>query len=185
MTASLALVLLFASTAQEPPTLPPTRDARSGQTPEQQGTPTDPLFDRQFITTDPPAFVRNAIESARQGEVDAREAAGALRKPELREAASRIVRQNESTRTRLETLAKRKGWDLPEQNPDRATGLPSASEARMGANFIMQQISFHEATVAQFRAQLSGKSDAELQRALRESLPGYQRNLELLLELKL
>ena len=122
--------------------MPPSRDARSEQTPMQQGTPTDPLFDKPLIASDEPAFVRSAIEAARQGELDARGAAEALRKPELREAASRIVRQNESTRVKLETLAKRKGWDLPEQNPDRASGLPSASEARMGANFIVQQISF-------------------------------------------
>jgi len=185
MNASLALVLLFANSAQEPPAMPPSRDARSEQTPIQQGTPTDPLFDKPLVASDEPAFVRSAIEAARQGELDARGAAEVLHTPALRDAASRIVKQNESTRVKLETLAKRKGWPVPEQNPDRASGLPAATGARMGANFIVQQISFHETTVAQFRAQMNGKNDAELRRALRESLPGYQQNLELLLKLKL
>jgi len=185
MNATLALVLLLANAAEEAPALPPSRDARAEQTPMQQGTPTDPLFDKPLIASDEPAFVRSAVEAARQGELDARGAAEVLSNPDLRETASRIVRQNESTRVKLEALAKRKGWDLPTQNPDRASGLPSASEARMGANFIIQQISFHETTVAQFRAQMNGKTDADLRRALRDSLPGYQRNLELLLELKL
>jgi predicted outer membrane protein len=186
MNLSLALVLLFANAPQEAPAMPPSRDARSEPTPLQQGTPTDPLFDKQLIATDEPTFVRSAIEAARQGEVDARGAAESLRTPSLREAASRIARQNESTRTNLESLAKRKGWRVPEEIPARASGVPAAkSDARRSADFIVQQISFHEATVAQFRAQINGKSDAELQRALRGALPGYQRNLELLLQLKL
>jgi hypothetical protein len=39
--------------------------------------------------------------------------------------------------------------------------------------------------VDQFRAQIGGKGDPELRRALREALPGYQKNLEMLLGLKL
>jgi hypothetical protein len=34
-----------------------------------------------------------------------------------------------------------------------------------------------------YRAQLAGKGDAELKRALRETLPGYEKNLRMLLEL--
>ena len=49
-----------------------------------------------------------------------------------------------------------------------------AATRRTGADFIVQQISFHESTVAQFRAQLNGKGDADLKRELREALPGYQ-----------
>ncbi|HEU5135130.1 MAG TPA: DUF4142 domain-containing protein [Steroidobacteraceae bacterium] len=185
MNPTLALVLLFANDAQEPPVMPPSREARTEQTPAQQGTPTDPLFDKQLIATDEPTFVRSAIEAARQGEVDARGAAGALRAPALREAASRIARQNETTREKLEALAKRKGWRVPDQIPDRASGVSAAGDSRMSADFIVQQISFHETTVAQFKAQMNGKSDPELRRTLRESLPGYERNLELLLQLKL
>jgi hypothetical protein len=38
--------------------------------------------------------------------------------------------------------------------------------------------------VAQFRAQLAGNGDADLKHALREALPGYEKNLQLLLTLK-
>lgn len=157
----------------------------AAQQPAQQGTPTDPLFDRKFVATDEPAFVLSAIEAARQGEADARSAASAMTRPALREAATRIGRQNESTRERLEGIAHRKGWRLPEKNPERATTQPVSGGVRTGANFIVQQISVHETTVAQFRAQMNGKGDEDLQQALREVLPGYQKNLELLLQLKL
>lgn len=184
---TLALLLLLGRTAvAETTTMPRQRDANPvDQRAVGQERPTDPLFDREFVATDDPAFVLGAIESSRQGVFDARSAAEQLRKEELRTAAASIERQNESTRTRLESLAKRKGWRLPEGNPQRATTLPATGEARTAANFIVNQISFHEATLAQFRAQLGGSGDAELKRALRDSLPGYQKNLDLLLRLKL
>jgi hypothetical protein len=187
MTVSFALVLLFANAPGEQTTLPRQRDpvATQQQAPQQQGTPTDPLFDREFVATDEPSFVLGAIENARQAEVDARTAAEALSQPSLREAATKIGRQNESTRLKLEKLAQRKGWRVPETIADRTATFARGSDARTGANFIVQQISVHETTLAQFRAQLNGKGDAELKRAVREALPGYQQNLELLLSLKL
>ena len=175
---AIALVLLLASDPQQ-------ELKQDVPQPKQQGTPTDPLFDKAFVATDEPAFVLSAIESARQGEVDARDAAKTLSNSDLRDAASRIARQNGATRTRLEILAKSKGWRTPAKNPDRAATLPAATEARTDANFIVQQISFHEATVAQIRAQLDGRGDTDLKRELREALPGYQKNLDLLLHLRL
>ena len=80
---AIALVLLFASSPQE-------ELKRDVPQPQQQGAPTDPLFDKAYVATDEPAFVLSVIESARQGELDARNAAQALSKPELRDAASRI-----------------------------------------------------------------------------------------------
>lgn len=184
---TLALLLLLGEVAvAETTTLPRQRDANPvEQRAAGQERPTDPLFDREFVATDDPAFILGAIESSRQGVVDARSAAEILRNPELRDAATRIEKQNESTRARLETLAKRKGWRLPEGNPGRATTLPASGEARTSADFIINQISYHQITLAQFRAQLSGKGDDELKRALRDSVPGYQKNLDLLLRLKL
>jgi hypothetical protein len=55
----------------------------------------------------------------------------------------------------------------------------------MSADFIVNQIRLHQTTIAQFRAQSAGNGDAELRRVLREALPGYQKNLEMLLGLKL
>lgn len=187
MTTSFALVLLLANPPEEQTTLPRHREpvVTEQQAPQQQGTPTDPLFDREFVATDEPSFVLGAIENARQAEVDARSAAQALSQPSLREAATKIGRQNESTRMKLEKLAQRKGWRVPETIRDRTATVAGGSDARMGANFIVQQISVHEATLAQFRAQLKGAGDAELKRAVSDALPGYQQNLELLLSLEL
>jgi predicted outer membrane protein len=183
---TLALLLLLGQVAAAETTLPRQRDANAvQQRPAQQERPTDPLFDRQFVATDDPAFVLGAIESSRQGVIDARSAAELLRKEDLRDAASRIERQNESTREKLETLAKRKGWRLPDGNPQRATTLTASGDSRTAADFIVNQISFHQTTLAQYRAQLAGNGDAELKRALRDSVPGYQKNLDLLLRLKL
>lgn len=153
--------------------------------PQQQGQPTDPLFDKPYVPTDAPAFVLSVIETTRQGELDARSAAETLSKQDLRETAVRIGRQNSATRARLEMLAKSKGWRTPEKNPDRAPTAPDAKVTRTDANFIVQQISFHETTLAQFRAQLNGSSDTDLKRELREAIPGYEKNLEMLLRAKL
>ena len=114
MYATVALILLFATDPQQ-------ELKHDVPQPRQQGTPTDPLFDKAYVATDEPAFVLSVIESTRQGEVDARIAAEELGKPELRDAAKRIGRLNGSTRARLEVLAKSKGWRLPEKNPDRAS----------------------------------------------------------------
>jgi hypothetical protein len=179
MYATVALVLLFANDPQQElkQDVPQSR---------QQGTPTDPLFDKAYVATDEPSFVLSVIESARQGELDARSAAETLSNSELRDAAARIGRQNGATRARLELLAKTKGWRLPAKNPDRAPTMPAGKEAvRNDANFILQQIAFHENTVAQFRAQLNGNGDIDLKRELREALPGYEKNLESLLRVKL
>jgi predicted outer membrane protein len=184
MTGSLALLLLLAS--EDTTSVPrraevPQAEAR----PSGQENPTDPLFDRKRIATDDPAFVLAAIESSRQGILDARSAQQRLRNEKLRDAAEKIGRQNEATRARLEAIAKTKGWRVPDGNSQRETALPAAGETRTAANFIVSQIAVHEATIAQYRAQLDGKGDAELKRALRAQLPGYQENLSLLLALKL
>jgi hypothetical protein len=149
-----------------------------------EGTPTDPWFDRAHAATDDAAFILSAVESSRQGMMDARSAAGMLQKPELRAAAASIEKQNEATSRKLEELASTKGWRLPEGNPGRVGSFEAAMPARTHANFIISQISYHEATLAQYRAQLSGNGDPALKRTLRGALPGFEKNLDLLLTLK-
>jgi hypothetical protein len=190
MIVTFALALLVANAPPKETSLPRRQDANPvEQRPVQQERPTDPLFDRPLVATDDPAFVLGAIESSRQGVIDGRAAEQTLAKAELRTAAAKIARQNETTRDRLESLAKRKGWRLPEANPGRtvtsSTASSTASAARAGADFIIHQISYHENTVAQFRAQIAGKGDADLKRILRDTVKGYQDNLELLLSLSL
>jgi predicted outer membrane protein len=185
MLSSIALVLLFANTPAEQTTLPRHPDPDPvEQHATREGTPTDPLFDRPFIATDDPAFILTAVENSRQGAFDARGSSQVLQKPPLRDAAARISAQNEATARKLETLAKRKGWRLPKSNPARESTLATKATGRANADFILNQISFHETTLAQFRAQIAGPGDPELKRALREALPGYQRNLATLLTLK-
>jgi|SRR6188508_925290 hypothetical protein len=180
MLATVAMILLFAADTD-----PQKEMKQDVPRPQQQGEPTDPLFDKPYVATDEPAFVLSIIESARQGELEARRASESLTNPELRETAARIGRQNGATRARLEMLARSKGWRTPAKNPDRAPTLPEAKETRTDANFIVQQISFHEATLAQFRAQLNGNGDTDLKRELRDALPGYEKNLQTLLRAKL
>lgn len=183
---TFALMLLAAAQPPEQTTLPRQADtAPYEQRDAAQGQPTDPLFDRKLIATDDAAFIISAIETVRQASLDARIAEQGLTNGPLREAAAAIGTQNEATTRKLEALAKRKGWRLPEQNRDRATSLPAASPHRAGANFIVHQISFHETTLAQFRAQIAGKGDAELKRTLRAAVPGYEKNLSRLLEARI
>jgi hypothetical protein len=182
---STVALLLLANAPADQTTLPrhPDPDPVEHQA-QRDGTPTDPLFDHEFVATDDPAFILSAVENVRQGSLDAEAAARSLDKPELVAAARKIGAQNEATSRRLERLASARGWRLPQDNPARATSVSSAAGVRTNANFILNQISFHENTVAQYRAQIAGKGDAELKRALRESLPGYQQNLDLLLRLR-
>jgi hypothetical protein len=189
---SAVALLLLANAPPDQTTLPrhPDPDPVEHQA-QRDGTPTDPLFDRGFVATDDRAFILSAVENVRQGALDAERAAKSLGKPELVAAAQKIGTQNEQTSKRLESLAAAKGWRLPQQNPARATttngadaNVTTPTGTRSNANFILNQLNFHQNTVSQFRAQLAGKGDPELKRALKESLPGYEKNLELLLTIK-
>jgi|SRR5262245_23265233 len=181
----VALLLLFAEAPPDQTTLPRHPDPdRVEQPAQREGTPTDPFFNREYVATDDPAFILSAVESARQGALDARKAVGLLGRPELRTAAEKIGAQNEATTHQLEKIAQSKGWRLPQQNPGRESTLTPSSATRTNADFILNQITFHENTVAQYRAQIAGKGDAQLKRALKDALPGYQKNLDMLLTLK-
>jgi hypothetical protein len=169
MMSSVALLLLLANTPPDQTTLPrhPDPDPVEQRT-QRDGTPTDPWFDRAFVATDDPAFILTAVENVRQGAAD----------------AQKIGEQNEATANKLEKLAQAKGWRLPQSNPGRAATNSQASPTRANANFILNQLSFHQNTVAQYRAQIAGKGDADLKRALKDALPGYEKNRDLLLTLK-
>ncbi len=151
---------------------------------DSQGVPTDPLFDRKRVATDDATFILSAVESSRQSARDAEGAARQLQSEPLRGTAAAIRAQNEQTSRKLEALAKRKGWRLPEENPARASTLPTAPPTRASANFIVNQISAHETTLDQYRAQIAGKGDPELKRTLQQALPGYEKNLDQLLAAK-
>lgn len=183
---TLALMLLAAAQPQDRPSMPRQPDPQPyEQRDEAQGKPTDPLFDRKLVATDDAAFIVSAVEVVRQSSLDARGVEKGLPSPSLRETAAAIGSQNEATSRALVELAKRKGWRLPEDNPVRASTLPAASPHRTSANFIVNQISAHEQTLAQFRAQIAGSGDPDLKRALKSALPGYEKNLRRLLEAKL
>jgi hypothetical protein len=159
-------------------TLPRHRDADpvEQQRAPAEAQPTDPYFDRKFVATDDAAFVLSAVESARQSALDASTAETALRNSALRDAAKMISRHNEETRARLESIAKRKGWRLPDHNPDRATSLPKAGQTRAAANFIVNQISFHENTVRAVRGAARRQSAMRTSSAnCGASLPGFRK----------
>ncbi|MEO8062087.1 MAG: DUF4142 domain-containing protein [Pseudomonadota bacterium] len=178
---TLTIAILLAGV--EPTSLPRHRDHDPSQQPTRDGIPTDPLFDRAMVATDDQAFVLAALENSRQGLAEARTARDILQQQALLDAASRIGETNDATSRSLEAIAKRKGWRLPAGNPQRASSLAAASEARTNANFIIGQLSWHQATIEQYRAQIGGKGDPELKRALRAALPGYEKNRDLLLRL--
>ncbi len=183
MLETLALGLLLADTNGQT-TLPRQREAPPAQqqTREFEGTPTDPLFDKPLVATDDPTFVRNAIEASRQGVFDA-QSAGALG-PQVEDAAEMLKRQYGATRDQLEQLAKRRSWPLPDEVERRTPTVQDGAATRKGADFIVSQIAAHQVAVKQFRAQLAGTKDADLKRALGESLAGYERNLEMLVGLQ-
>jgi hypothetical protein len=182
---TLTITLLLAGASVDQTTLPrhPDPDPVQQQN-TREGAPTDPLFDRALVATDDPAFVAAALENTRQAVADAHSAQEILRQQSLRDAAAKIGAANTTTARSLEEIARRKGWRLPQGNPQRESSLATAHEARTNANFIIGQLSWHQATIDQYRAQLAGKGDADLKRALREALPRYEQNRDLLLKLK-
>ena len=183
---ALTLIVLLAETPANQPTMPRQADSpKENAPPQHAGLPADPLFDKPLTASDDAAFVRAAVESGRQGLLDARAGESGLSTPELRSAASKITAHQDSTLSKLEAIARKKGWELPPGNPGRAGTVVTGSPVRMSADFIVNQIRLHQTTIAQFRAQAAGQGDAELRRVLREALPGYQKNLEMLLGLKL
>jgi hypothetical protein len=181
-----AVALLLFANPENPTTMPRQRDAEPSvqQDAEREGgAPTDPLFDRKLVATDDPTFIAQAIESGRQGQTDAG-ALGDAATPALKSAAANIEQQSRSSTEKLEALAKRKGWRVPEQNPNRAVSVKTGSPTRSRANYIVHQIAWHQATIEQFRAQIAGKGDAELKKALAAQLPGYEKNLQSLIALE-
>ena len=183
ITVTLAMLLAGATPGQT--TLPrhPDPDPVQQQA-TRAGTPTDPLFDRAMVATDDSSFILAALEQSRQGLAEARSARELLRQQPLREAAAKIGEINEKTTRDLEQLAKRKGWRTPEGNSKRVSSLAAPTEARINANFIIGQLAWHQATIEQFRAQIAGPGDADLKRTLRQALPAYETNRDLLLKLK-
>lgn len=183
MLSTIALVLLYAGTPAEGTTLPRRIDHEQIDR-QRSGESTDPLFDKAPVATDDRAFVLSAVESARQGTLDARYARQALQASQLKGLAQSIEKQNSVTLLKLESIAKRRGWRLPTKNPEREQTSSETDPYLAGANFIVSQISYHEATVAQYKAQLKGAGDRELRHAIRESVGGYEQNLRLLLTIK-
>lgn len=180
---TLTITLLLGGAAVDQTTLPRHPDPLQQQK-LRDGVPTDPLFDRALVATDDPAFVAAALENSRQGVAEAQTARDMLKHPKLLEVAAKIGDTNTATTEKLEAIAKRKGWRLPQGNSQRVSSLAATNEARVNANFIIGQLSWHEATIDQYRAQIAGKGDPELKRALRAALPRYVENRDLLLTLK-
>lgn len=189
MMASVALVLLLANPPEQTtlprhPEVPRDRNAEQNESRDLPGQPADYLFNKPLVATDDPAFVTSVVGGTRQGAIDARNAGRDIASANVRAAAQKIGAQNEATSRALESLARKKGWHLPERTTAEGSTATNRNTPRGSADFIINQIAFHEQTLDQFRAQLGGKGDADLKRELRKALPGYQKNLELLLTLK-
>src|SRR5262245_419570 len=102
---TLALLILAATQPPERTTLPRQLDPQPYEQQEnQEGKPTDPLFDRELVATDDSAFIVAAVEGVRQSAIDARSAERVLADPSLKATASAIGTQSEVTLRTLEML---------------------------------------------------------------------------------
>ncbi len=117
MLTTMSLMVMLAQPAGET-TLPRHADPPAAETPSAEvRRPTDPLYDKPITATDDAAFMLSAVENVRQGVIDARAGEAGLPTPELRSAAAKIGHQQQATLEKLESLAKAKGWRLPDGNP--------------------------------------------------------------------
>ena len=127
-----------------------------------EATPTDPWFDREHVATDDPAFVLAAVESARQGVVDARNAVERTRQRRVARGGGQDQRAERGDHAQARAARRREGMATAATQPgahqhfDRLATRIAARSVRTNANFIVNQISYHENTLAQYRAQIAG-----------------------------
>ena len=160
-------------------------------TASREGTPTDPYFDRGYVATDDPAFMlAGGRERAPGRDRCAQRGARPLDNAELRR------RRGEDRRAERGHVAQARAGCQPPRAGACRSPIPRATSSVNGSSMATTMAStrcapmrtssctrsrFMRTRVAQYRAQIAGKGDADLKRALREAVPGYQRNLERLL----
>jgi putative membrane protein len=128
-------------------------------------------------------FLRKAVEGDRMEIASAQAALDSAQRTDTRNAARMILEDHQASSQKLQALASRKGWTLPDASDaaesDQAMNTASGSGS-FDDRFMAEQIRMHREAISLYRAQASSGSDPDLRQFARDQLPHLEHHLEML-----
>ena len=128
-------------------------------------------------------FLRKAVEGDRMEIASAQAALDSAQRTDTRNAARMILEDHRASSQKLQALASRKGWTLPDASDmaesDQAMNTASGSGS-FDDRFMADQIRMHREAISLYRAQASSGSDPDLRQFARDQLPHLEHHLEML-----
>ena len=104
--------------------------------------------------------------------------------PDILKVSTKICNDAQVNLPKLEALAKANDFDLPEGLPYTLTARYAAlirnKDAKLGINYLQDQISSHEDALAIFQDEAANGTNADIKAAAAEIIPTVQENLTLL-----
>jgi putative membrane protein len=128
-------------------------------------------------------FLRKAAEGDRMEIASAQAALDSAQRTDTKNAARMILEDHQASSQKLQALASRKGWTLPDASDaaesDQAMNTASGSGS-FDDRFMADQIRMHREAISLYRAQASSGSDPDLRQFARDQLPHLEHHLEML-----
>jgi putative membrane protein len=177
LAAMTALLTAAATIAQ-----PQTTTGSDASSTASQSTPSDPATTGSLQGQDA-TFLRKAVEGDRMEIASAQAALDSAQRTDTRNAARMILEDHQASSQKLQALASRKGWTLPNASDaaesDQAMNTASGSGS-FDDRFMAEQIRMHREAISLYRAQASSGSDPDLRQFARDQLPHLEHHLEML-----
>jgi putative membrane protein len=129
-------------------------------------------------------FLRKAVEGDRMEIASAQAALDSAQRTDTKNAARMILQDHQASSQKLQALASRKGWTLPDAS-DAAAESDQAMNTAAGSGsfddrFMAEQIRMHREAISLYRAQASSGADPDLRQFARDQLPHLEHHLEML-----
>jgi putative membrane protein len=104
--------------------------------------------------------------------------------PDILKVSAKICSDAQANLPKLKALAKANDFDLPDSLPYTLTARYAAlirnKDAKLGINYLQDQISSHEDALAIFQDEAANGNNADIKAAAAEIIPTVQENLTLL-----
>jgi putative membrane protein len=128
-------------------------------------------------------FLRKAVEGDRMEIASAQAALDSAQRTDTKNAARMILEDHQASSQKLQALASRKGWTLPDASDAAESDQAMNSASGSGSfddRFMAEQIRMHREAISLYRAQASSGSDPDLRQFARDQLPHLEHHLEML-----
>jgi putative membrane protein len=128
-------------------------------------------------------FLRKAAEGDRMEIASAQAALDSAQRTDTKNAARMILEDHRASSQKLQALASRKGWTLPDASDAAESDQPMSTASGSGSfddRFTAEQIRMHREAISLYRAQASSGSDPDLRQFARDQLPHLEHHLEML-----